>query len=362
MVHLSRFIAWFPLGLILAGCGPDKPKPAAPVKVRGTPWPVMTANSAGLDEGALKVFADLVGGNGVIIRHDALAFSWGQPHRALDVASASKPVMAHFVFKAIESGTIASLDEPVVKWLPDLAKLNAASDHKDAKITWRHLVNQTSCYGVAEAPGTAFDYNDYQTALLWTLIYEKVNAMPREDLSEKVVQAQLFDLLGAEDKPQLRIQPEPKVNGRLVISPSDFARFGVAYLHGGRWNGTQIIPAELVSAAISSPLAMSIPRTQSRDAEMLPGQRSYGGGKNQEEHLGCYSFMWWLNTDKKLWPSMPADAFAAVGNGGLKVMMVIPSLDMVISWNDAKMKPQPMFLGGREQMEVVLRKLMDAPR
>lgn len=356
-VFLRVSFLFLALALLLAGCD-SKPKPSPKPISKRAPWPLITPADAHLKGEALAIFSKAVGGNGVIVRHDAIAFSWGQPNRPLDVASASKPVMAHLVFKAIADQRISSLDEPVVKWIPELGALNPALDHKDAKITWRHLVNQTSCYGVVEAPGTAFDYNDYQTALLWTLLYEKVNAGPRETITERVLRPQLFDLIGAEDKPMLRIQPEPKVNGRLVISPRDFARLGLLYLHGGNWQGQQVFPAADVSTALGNPLPPSLPRTHGKDAEMLPNQRSYGGGKNQEEHLGCYSFMWWLNRGQKLWPSVPADAFAAVGNGGLKVMLVVPSLDLIVSWNDANLKALPMYLDGRVQMEAVLAKLM----
>lgn len=338
-----------------SGCK-DDPKPAkTPDR---TTWPTIAAEAAKLDAAGLQAFAQVVGGNGVVVRHDAIAFTWGNPRRALDVASASKPVMVHFVLKAVESGKIPSLDEPVVKWLPALSSLNAALDHKDAKITWRHLINQTSCYGVTEAPGTAFDYNDFQTMLLWSLIYEKANETTADEVTEKVLLPQLFELIGAEDKPSLRIRGAANSSGRLVISPRDFARLGAVYLHGGHWGDKQIISAEHVKLALSTPV--TVPRTQGKDAEMLPDAKSYGGGKNQEEHLGCYSFMWWLNTDRKLWPSVPADAFAAVGNGGIKVMMVIPSLDLIISWNDAKMKPLPLCTTGKVQMEAVLRPLMAA--
>ena len=34
-------------------------------------------------------------------------------------------------------------------------------------------------------------------------------------------------------------------------------------------------------------------------------------------------------------PDAPADAYMASGHNGKRVLMVIPSLDMVVSWNDA---------------------------
>ena len=63
---------------------------------------------------------------------------------------------------------------------------------------------------------------------------------------------------------------------------------------------------------------------------------------NQGPHQGSYSFLWWVNgTDeqgKRLWPGVPEDAYGAFGHGGPRAMAVIPSLGLVVSWNDAKLK------------------------
>ena len=97
---------------------------------------------------------------------------------------------------------------------------------------------------------------------------------------------------------------------------------------------------------------------------MLPDAPSYGGGKNQEDHLGCYSYMWWLNkrdrTGALFFPSAPEDAFAAIGFGGERVLMVVPSLDMVISWNTRQDPGRPMLNIGRKEMDAALKILFSA--
>lgn len=64
------------------------------------------------------------------------------------------------------------------------------------------------------------------------------------------------------------------------------------------------------------------------------------GGSNQTDHLGSYSYLWWVNglehSGKRNWPDVPEDAFAALGHGGERGLLAIPSLDLVLSWNDAK--------------------------
>lgn len=348
----------FVLPLLCGGCKKKKTSPAPTSAVKREPWPAISLDVAGLDKSKLDKFAKAVGGSGAIIRHDAIAYAWGSPDKPLDIASASKAVYSTLVLKAAEDGIIPGLDQPVVQWMPELGTLNAALGNKDAHITWRQLINQTSCYGVSEQPGTAFDYNDYQTGLLWTLIFEKLHHTGGPD-AIRVLQKNLFDPIGAANKPTFRSMASNTHLHRLVISPLDLARLGSVFLHDGKWKGRQVISAEHVRLVRETPLPLTLPRSAGKAAEMLPGAPSYGGGKNQDDHLGSYSHMWWLNkpdrTGTRLIPSAPADAFSAIGYGGEKVLMVVPSLDLIITWNTDSLTRAPMVSIGRLQMESVLK-------
>ena len=75
--------------------------------------------------------------------------------------------------------------------------------------------------------------------------------------------------------------------GGLFINAYDMARFGLLSMHKGNWNGKQIIPESWVARALTPTTA------------------------NPE-----YGYMnWFLNTNKKLFPSAPVTAFAHIGNG-----------------------------------------------
>ncbi len=91
------------------------------------------------------------------------------------------------------------------------------------------------------------------------------------------------------------------------------------------------------------PVPNSIPRAGRKAANMLPGQRSIGSRRipdNQTDHMGSYSWLWWLNgvdrAGKRHWPDVPKDAYGAFGHGGPRAMVVVPSLKLIVSWNDAK--------------------------
>lgn len=348
------------LPLLLASCGASvneqPPKPAS------DGWPRIEQQSAGLDRASLDRFAAAIEGSGVVIRHDAIAYQWGLPDKRLDIASASKAIYSLLVFQAVQDSIIPSLDQAVVEWMPELGGLNPALGGKDKLITWRHLINQTSCYGVTEPPGTAFDYNDFQTGLLWILLFEKVYKAPGES-SASLLNERLFRALDFDGGPASR--PMNSTNNRLfriVISPLDLARIGSAFLHGGKWGDRQIIDPQFVDLVRSHPLPVDLPRTEGLPAEMLPDAPSYGGEENQEDHRGCYSHMWWLNRRGKdgelLFPSVPEDAFAAIGFGGLKVLLVVPSLDLIISWNTDRWPRAPLSGAGRLRMNEALKILM----
>ena len=90
---------------------------------------------------------------------------------------------------------------------------------------------------------------------------------------------------------------------------------------------------------ISSPVPADIPRTSGKEAEMLPNQRSLGGGKNITSNgPGYYSFGWWLNRldrkDGRLYPYAPEDTYAAQGHNGKRSLWLFPSLDLIVSWNE----------------------------
>src|SRR5262245_54027090 len=117
----------------------------------GKTWATKTPAAAGLDATKLAAFRDLIGGRGCVVRGGYLVYTWGEFTKRGDVASAAKPVYTHCLLLSHEKGTIKSLDSTVHEWEPRLKG-------KDRAITWHHLANQTSCYGVEEQAGEAYDY------------------------------------------------------------------------------------------------------------------------------------------------------------------------------------------------------------
>jgi CubicO group peptidase (beta-lactamase class C family) len=84
----------------------------------------------------------------------------------------------------------------------------------------------------------------------------------------------------------------------LRLPARDLAKLGYLYLNGGRWDGTQVVPADYVAAST---------RPQS-DPPRGPGR---------------YGYHWWVTNETG------HDSFRAMGFGG-QLIQVIPDLDLVV--------------------------------
>jgi CubicO group peptidase (beta-lactamase class C family) len=84
--------------------------------------------------------------------------------------------------------------------------------------------------------------------------------------------------------------------GGLKLPARDLAKLGYLYLNGGRWDRTQVVPGDYVSA--------------STQPQSDPG-------------VGDYGYQWWITDDYGY------DSFRAQGYGG-QIIQVIPDLDLVV--------------------------------
>jgi hypothetical protein len=315
----------------------------------GATWERRTPEQAGLVAAQLDEVKNFVGGRGCVVRGGYLIYTWGDPAMRGDVASAAKPWYAHFLFKAVEEKLLPGVDARAVEFEPRLSSLNPELNFKDRLITFRHFATQTSCYGVGEAPGTAYNYNDYQMALFLDLLFLKIYRATYETVDEKVLHPLLTESLQCEDTPTLLAFGVNDRAGRLAVSPRDFARFGLLYLREGNWNGKQLISRKHARMAVSEPLPLSLPRTKAKEAAMITGQRSIGSKNipdDHNDHNGSYSWLWWVNGIKpdgtRRWPGAPDRVFACLGHkNGKRGLAVLPELDLIISWNDSRFDVMP---------------------
>jgi CubicO group peptidase (beta-lactamase class C family) len=290
---------------------------------------------------------------GLVARGGRLVAQWGDIARADTTYSAAKSYVALMAGIAFDDGLIRSLEDRVADYHLDDG---FASPHNRA-ITWRHLLQQTSEWQGSvwgkpdsvdhnrqagshsadnsrkgtlrklEPPGTRWEYNDVRVnrlALCLTLLF-------RRSLGD-VLRERVMDPIGASDTWEWRGYDNARVvlDGRevesvsggghwgagLFISALDHARVALLVARGGEWSGRQLVSRRYLE---------ELTRPSAANPQ--------------------YGFMWWLNTDRRLFPSAPADSVFALG-GGQHMVWVAPSLDLVavMRWVD---KPHCDALLGR---------------
>ncbi len=296
-------------------------------------WQRRSPADVSLDVNQLDQFRRTVGGQGCIVRHGYLVYSWGAYDHPHDVASALKPLYSYVMMQAVANHKLASFDTRVADYWRELAAVKEHPDHQDQQLTFRHLGFQTACLGYSEAPGTAFDYDDLTMGFFWDTLINKVYGVPWGQAEAKVIRPLLSGPLQFEDGTPGVLQDK---TGRFQVSARDFCRFGLLYLHRGQWAGKQVLREDLAVMSVTDPLPLSIARTQGESTDTIFPRRSIGGGGNQCDHNGGYSWMWWLNRtarDGKLWfPDVPDNFYACFGHGGQEGMAVLPTQDMIVSW------------------------------
>ena len=302
----------------------------------GEHWQICSPMDVGLSPEKIAALTNVVGGRGCVVRHGRLAFTWGDPAKSFDVASAFKPLLSTLLWIAIQEHRLPGPDALVADFEPRLKTLN---DAKDAAITWRHLASQTSGYGLSEKPGEAYSYNDFALALYYDTLTERVFGTN----GTEVLRTRLAEPLQFEDRYTFNAFGSNNRPGRLALSCRDFARFGLLVLRQGRWRDRQLIPASAFVAMTNSLVSPGLPLTHGKETAMLTNQRSIGGTRNiTPVGPGYYSFNWWLNqtnaAGQRLFVDAPPDAFAASGHGGMRVLFLVPSLDLIVCWNDSRIE------------------------
>jgi CubicO group peptidase (beta-lactamase class C family) len=247
--------------------------------------------------------------------------------------SVAKSFVSTLVGIAIDEGLIASADDPVTDYVPELAE----RDPRFERITLRHLLTMTSgiryeeqslplpwgddvntYYGtdlrdlalsateIVSPPGGGWLYNNYNPLLLG-LVLERATG---ESVSNFMA-TRLWQPLGAEADATWSLDSEDsgfeKMESGLNARPVDYARFGQLLLHGGEWNGTRIVSKNWVREA-----------TTSETSDAPAGNYSF---------VDNYQYFWWIDTQRP-------GRFYALGNFG-QYIYVAPDAGTVIIRNGA---------------------------
>jgi CubicO group peptidase (beta-lactamase class C family) len=249
--------------------------------------------------------------------------AWGEPDRADLTFSIAKTYLALLAGVAHDRGLLPDVDEPVHVRVPGIG----FDDEHNARITWAQLLQQTSewqgsCFGLPDqadhyravtfgvapdgqkgelrplrTPGTYWEYNDVRiNQLSLALLHLFRRPLPevfREAITRPLGASENWRWVGY-DNAWVEIDGErmPSVpggthwGGGLSISANDQLRIGRLFLDEGVIDGHRILSREWL-ARMRTPCSIA----------------------------PFYGYLVWLNHERRVFPSVPASSYFAIGAG-----------------------------------------------
>jgi CubicO group peptidase (beta-lactamase class C family) len=290
----------------LASCGPSIEDLLAInyTPLPGDDWEVSTPEAQGLDPLLVAemyyhaaeletIYSLLVIKNGYLIAEDY--FNEGSVDQKDRLQSVTKSYTSALVGIALEQGYLASLDQKMMDFFPELA--DQITDPRKEQITIRQMLQMRAGYPWEEStaelfemlyhgfrpsflvevplvsdPGTQFEYSSLTSHLLGIIVARATDT----DL-KSFAEEHLFSPLNVEAGEWIQ-DWEGYYNGHadLHFSARDMAKFGLLYLNDGEYQGEQVISAEWVYDSL---------QTYSEDAW------DYRVGRNFND-IG-YGYQWW---------------------------------------------------------------------
>jgi CubicO group peptidase (beta-lactamase class C family) len=302
---------------------------------------------------AVGAFKERGDATGIILRNGYIISEWGDPNRVDMTFSVTKSFVSTVVGLAFDRKLIKSLQDPVRDYSSPISIYNQNEKFDTAenfgksklldlfhtehnrKITWEHLLRQTSDWEGTlwskpdwadrpdrdpsnwlsrkrNLPGAVYEYNDVRVnvlALAALNVWRKpLPQVLRENVMDEIGASNTWRWFGYENSwivldgaPVQSVSGGGHWGGGMFISARDMARFGLLTARNGKWRNKQILSNEFIKQARTPTTA----------------QPTYG-------------FMnWFLNTNKKLYPNAPANAFVHVGNG-TNIIYIDQENDLVI--------------------------------
>ncbi|MEO1263594.1 MAG: serine hydrolase [Bacteroidota bacterium] len=258
---------------------------------------------------------------GMILKNGYVVAKWGDTKRVDMTFSVTKSYLSTVAGLALQAGLIESVNDQVGEYVWD----GKFDGKHNAKITWAHLLNQSSDWSGTlwgghdwadrppregglddwknrrlQEPGSVMEYNDVRVNLLaYSLLQVWRQPLPQ------VLKEKIMDPIGASttwrwfgydnswtnvDGIEMQsVSGGGHSGGGLFISTEDHARFGLLFLNNGKWKDQQLIAPSWIDAATTP----SIPNAN-------------------------YGYMWWLNEAEgsRHWEGVAEDVYYAAGFGG----------------------------------------------
>jgi len=288
---------------------------------RAVDFETISIKDAGLNVEAIKALQGLLEEtntrSALVLYKGKLVIDWNWKaegaHSVYEAWSTSKSIASTCIGMLVDEGKIASIDDPVSKYVPSWG------EGQKAKVTLRHLLQQTSgleektTFPIAQdqlkicleapiltEPGSVGKYNNAGCNVLSAIISATAGCDP-----EAYIKKKLWEPMGITHSWWRRDAAGHVVTYAGVQTTSiELAAIGQLFLNGGTWNGKQLISKNWIDQATT------------KRAELMP----MPGIPPMD-----YGLLWWVDISSKKGVPHNYNALGLFGNN----LTVIPDLQLV---------------------------------
>jgi len=290
----------------------------------GKDWANTTPTAAGWDLKRMARVQEYVQEIGVtsimLIQHGLVVSQGGDTAARTELHSCRKSFLSALIGNAVARGEI-HLDDTLAQLNIDDNPPSLTPQEKQATVRMlleaRSGIYHPAAYETngmedkrpergSHAPGTFWYYNNWDFNTLGGIYEQATHRSIYDALATEIAAPIGMQDYRAKDGHYVRESASRFPAYTIRMSARDFARFAFLYLHGGNWNGTQVVPAQWVADSVH------------------PYSDTESGG---------YGYLWW--TGDSATPNhhpeypFPRGSFWLEGHLG-QYAVVVPSLDLII--------------------------------
>lgn len=267
---------------ILVGCGSEGDGGnSSPDTSEETPftWKTATPESVGMDSAALQQAVAFIESEGLDIRSVLVVkrsrivleryFGGDTAETLYNIESSTKSILSLLVGMAVDDGLLPQgAATPVLTLFPE--KTFAAPSAEKSAMTVEDLLtmrsglaydNNTESFQqetdpvqlildhpMAEAPGSVWSYSSADTQLLAAIVAKQSGMSLRSYAEEK-----LFSRVGIHPGEWMQDGSGLEIGGYgLMLTTRDMGRIGLLALHGGVWDGAQLVSKQWIDASFAT--------------------------------------------------------------------------------------------------------------
>jgi CubicO group peptidase (beta-lactamase class C family) len=303
---------------------------------------------------ALKSLIDSVGSAAfLIVTNGKVVAAWGDTSRTFLTHSIRKSFMSALIGIAVAEGKLDTSSTLGTLGIVERSTMLTSSELQARVVdllrarSGVYLAAAGEVEAMREArpprgshpPGSFWYYNNWDFNVLGTVYRRATGDDIFQAIAERIAEPIAMQDYRPAEGQYYREEPSEHPGYIFRISARDLGRFGVLYLHRGRWRDQQLIPVSWVDASL---------RSYSVTGEL--GSRATKSG---------YGFMWWIQTRAREYPELgiPDGTFTASGNGGQR-LTVIPSIKTVVVNLMNTDEPGPRI--GSDQWDTILAAVLAA--